>query len=256
MTWRKHRRAGSGGLERSQMKMLVFTVLMGAAKSSAGAKMMLASAKYHGIDVEIIDGSWTNPYDAKLVQPWKELKYRTGYSHIIFADGVDTIFATGLGELHHKFGRFNHPFVIAGEHFCWPFPQKYTAATPLQQHRFRNLNSGFWMATWDGFHDVFSKMLAMKDDGYGERGRTISNDDQGRFYRAWMEGVIDVRIDHECHLSQCLAGLDERWSPVSRDMLWGKRPQNKITKSFPCTFHCNGAGEKWRLKGIYAMTTL
>lgn len=239
-----------------QMKTLVFTVLMGKAKTSAGAKLMLDSAKYHGIEIEPIDGTWTNNFDGKLVQSWDKLKDRTGYTHIVFVDGADTIFATGLGELQHKFDRLNHHFVMAGEHYCWPFPQKYAAKTPLQQHRFRNINAGFWMATWDGYQDVFPKMLAIKDDGYSEKGVTVSNDDQARFTRAWMEGVIDVRVDHECQLSQCTAGLDQRWSPLNQDILWGKRPQNKITKSFPCTFHCNGGGEKWRLQRIYEMTTM
>lgn len=238
------------------MKTLVFTVLMGRAKSSDGAKLMLDSAKYHGIEIEILDGAWTNYYDGKVVQPWNKLKDRTGYSHILFVDGTDTIFASGLGEIRHKFDRFNHQFVMASEHYCWPFPQKYAGKTPLQHHRFRNINSGFWMATWYGFQDVFSKMLAMKDDGYNEKGVTISNDDQGRFTSAWMEGVIDVKIDYECHLSQCTAGLDDHWSSLNPDILWGKRPQNRLTKSFPCTFHCNGAREKWRLPRIYEMTTM
>jgi hypothetical protein len=234
-------------------KTLVATVMM-YDKPPEEARMMAASARYHGIELCIVGEGvkYQSNFHAKIVTLFDALKDFTEYDHIIMADGGDTLFATGLGEMFTKWELYNSDFVIAAEGHCWPFPKKYQDITPGAPARFRFLNSGFYMATWDAWLRTMKQLHDMPFDGYTENDKTIQNEDQGRFYTAWMEKRIQVTLDTECRLSQSMSGIDKRRSFLSPDILWGRRPINKITGQAPCTFHCNGV-EKWRIPELWDM---
>jgi Erv1 / Alr family len=237
----------------SHEKTLVCTVLQ-YDRPPDGANLMLESARYHGIDVKIIgEGEkFENLYRSKIVRLYEAVGNLNGFDHILFIDGADTLFAAGLGEIFTKFAACGSDFVIAGEHYCYPFARRFEQRVPQPDKRFRFLNSGFYMATWDAWKKTMESMLNLLPDPYSEGGTTIENEDQARFYVAWLEGKINLTIDTDCRLCQCLNGTDGRWSWMSQDILWAKRPINKITNQAPCIFHCNG-GEKWRMREIWEM---
>jgi hypothetical protein len=229
-------------------KTLVIAPAFGYATLPQGVQWMLQSANLHGIEVTLIgrDQPWVDFYDAKISRLWKITKDLTGYDFVIMIDATDTLFATGLGELHTKWQTYNSDFVISGEINNWPWPQRY-ANHPLKDQRFGGLNSGFYMATWDAFCRTMKHLNEQKDDGYIEQGKTVKNQDQAAFWRAYMEG-LPMTIDSRCLLSQATHMIDGRWL-LNREMIWGRRPQNLWTTSFPCTFHCNGA-DTARLQGL------
>jgi hypothetical protein len=254
---------------------LVATVLMHSGPMPPGARWMLESAARYGVEVFIVGQglAWENFYTSKLVRLYEATRKLTGYDFMVFVDGDDTLFATGLEEMHERFAKFDAPFVISGDPGCWPWPQRYGNITPHALERFRYVNAGFYMASWEGYLATLEAVMNLSDDGYEEQGRTIRNDDQAAFSRAYIEGLTPIAVDHRCELSQCLNGLDGpplqrpsryRRMPIrsrhiveggchghsaSGEIEWGKRPRNRITNTFPCTFHANGI-MKDRLKDL------
>ena len=219
-----------------------------------GYQLMRRTAEYHGIELSIFGEGlkWENYVQSKVVRFFDWARKLRGYDYIVFVDADDTLFATGLGELHAKFEQYGSDFVMAGEHYCWPFGKQFDKRTPNQSQRFRNACSGFYMATWPAFLDRIEKLIQMPAPADPQFAR-VAHCDQGRFQYAWMNGYLDLAVDYRCLLSQSMNGLDGRWLPTNQDILWGRRPQNRITSSYPCTFHCNGGCQKWRLPEIAEM---
>ena len=222
----------------------------------AGWSMLLATAAKFGVEVTRFCGGrgWQNFYHTKIGSLYTETKNLSGYDYIVFVDAHDTLFCTGLEEMHKAFTRQCRPFVISGEHHCWPWPKKYSAVNPLGgSHRFRHPNSGFYMAEWGAYLKTMQTIIDMPDDGYQEDGRTIKNDDQAAFYRAYMEQsalCLNMGVDYTCELSQALAALEVGMTEKGKDLAWGVRPVNRTYGTRPCALHANGA-EKWRLKPLH-----
>ncbi|MBI1374567.1 MAG: hypothetical protein GC159_17760 [Phycisphaera sp.] len=235
---------------------LVITPMFYAGKPPQTARWFMESAAYHGIEVTPIGvgEKWQGYFTSKVERVYAELKDATDYDYVLLVDGVDCLFATGLGEIHTKFEKLGHPFLISGEHFCWPWTKKYGDACPVPKNvpnRFRYPNSGGYMATWDAFTSRLEALIETEDNGYQEKGRGIKQCDQAAFFHLFMEQPGSIEVDYGCDIFQCLGGLDWRWV-LNHDIEWGKRPFNHLTKTSPCVFHANGK-EKWRLKTLWEL---
>ena len=210
-----------------------------------GVLDMLETAHYHGIDVTPIGQgqSFGNFRSAKIDRLYMEVAKMRGYDYVMMVDACDTLFAADLCEIHSCFEGFDCPFVIGGESNCWPAdirPEvEETYRNKYPQHRFRYLNTGFYMATRDAFQAVLGKLQSLFV-GYA--------DDQGLFHKAWMAGEINLRIDYECRLCQCLYGVTDA------DVQWGKRPRNLSYGTHPCVFHGNGISKSQLGKLKQALT--
>ena len=218
----------------------------------AGVYAMLETASLHGVDVTLIglDEPHVSNYESKLVKLLAAVRPLQDYEFVVIADAVDLLWATGLGELHYQFARYGAPFIMSGEANCWPHGQ-YTDRMPNAPHRFRFLNSGFYMATWPEFLDVTEKLLASPAFLHPKYAR----DDQGVWQDAWMRGSIRLRVEYECRLCQSLHGVNGHWSMLNPDIAWGKRPKNLVTNSYPCVFHGNGDGKRF-MDGLRDMLLL
>lgn len=212
---------------------------------------MLDSAAYHGIEVTVFGGGmrWEGYCTSKVVRFFEWARQFKNYDYIVFTDGDDVLYATGLGELHQKFLTYAAGFVMSGEHYCWPY-HLLDKRLPNQGQRFKNPCSGFYMATWPSFLEILEKVLSSPQHDPLICGDKIANCDQGKYQYAYATQQIDMQVDVHCRLCQSLNGLDGRWTPACLDMEWGKRPRNKLTNSYPCVFHANG-GSKWRLPDIW-----
>lgn len=198
------------------------------------ATWMLDSAARHGIEVVMLGGGepWVSLYRAKMQRLYETLCRRTDYDYIVFVDGRDSLWATGLGELHAKFEKMGAAFVMSAEINCWPFRQY---ASPRPTARFKYLNSGFYMATWDAFLAVFKSVIDVPMPANQWMTKQIQQCDQSRFMYALGEKFIDIKLDHDCALSQTLYYVD-----TVTELTHERRPQNKLTGMHPCTFHANG----------------
>jgi len=218
---------------------LVCTTLMYPVGLPQGARLMLESARRVGIDVEVIGAGlpFDNWWVSKCVRLFEAIGDRQEFDHILFVDGEDILFLAPLDEFHEGFASYGAPFVIGGEHICWPC--SWLADHPaFGSALYRYPQAGFWMATWQGFLDAFAALHAVRDperqmDNY----QTIFNCDQARFHLAIADGSLPAAIDVEqrlCHNFLRNAPLD--WSEPAR-------PRSPFTKSRPCLLHFNGTSK-------------
>jgi hypothetical protein len=77
-------------------------------------------------------------------------------------------------------------------------------------------------------------------------GQTIYNCDQARYQLGAAGGTLDIGINTEQRLSQCLHRLDNRSTSDNADIDWSNpaRPRNRTTGQQTCTIHCNGPDKR------------
>lgn len=194
----------------------------------------MATAKRHGIEPQNADpdfwpgDSWaTKEWFRKTASQAKFVReHKDEYSHFMFVDSHDIVFATGWDEIMSKYERFGSPIVFASECYPWPV-QAQKDLYPRTTHRCRFLNAGFWMATTDAAMALLAEMesVAVK--------RELC--DQGIAVNAFLANRHHIMLDTACSLCFC-CNLD---SLNYLELLPG-RPKTKDTHQYPCMFHGNG----------------
>jgi len=204
-------------------------------------RWLIESANRNGIDVEVIglDLLYENWWLSKCVRLWESVARRDAYEHIVFVDGLDTLFAAGLDELLAGLEYYDADFLVSGEDICWPYQDLADNPRFDQRQRFRYPNSGFWMATWPAFLREFEKLLSMPHTDRQADHQTIYNCDQGRYELGIADGSLNMAVDVERRSSIALHYLGAG-AATSPEIKWGKRPRIRGSKIRPCTIHCNG----------------
>jgi hypothetical protein len=160
-------------------------------------------------------------------------EHASEYSHFMFTDSYDVVFAAGWREIMEKYERFDSPIVFASE--CCPWPNaKQAVFYPETKHRCKYLNAGFWMATTEAAIDLLTEIetVASKREQC----------DQGICVDAFLSRRHPIKLDTACSLCFC-CNLDSlSFLDLSRD-----RPITKDTGEQPVMFHGNGASP---LQGI------
>lgn len=149
------------------------------------------------------------------------------YTHFIFTDSYDLVFAAGYEEIIAKFEKLNSPIVFAAECYCWP-DQANVQRYPSNNLRCRFLNAGMWIATAEAALP-FTLDLALIA---AQREKC----DQGIVTEMFLSGRYGIALDGTCSLCFCM-NMD---SPSYLD-LSAPRPKTKDTGEEPCLFHGNGA---------------
>lgn len=148
------------------------------------------------------------------------------YSHFIFTDSYDVVFAAGFDEIIGKFDRLDAPIVFAAE--CYPWPDQGQASLyPQTPHRCNFLNAGMWIATAKAALP-FTRDLA-------EIAARREKCDQGIVVDMFLAKKHPIELDRTCSLCFCM-NID---SPSYLD-LSGARPKTKDTGEEPALFHGNG----------------
>lgn len=224
-------------------KTLVCTTVMHPAGIPHETAWLIESAERHGIELTVIGQGmqFENWWLSKFVRLWEAVGHRQEFDNIVFIDGTDSLFATGLEELLEGFpGRGD--FVVAGESNCWPFWELGNAPAFDQCETYRYPNPGFWMATWPAFQREMAALLAMPHTEHQVNGETIYNNDQGRIGLGIAQGRLDITIDVARRCSLALHYLGDR-TTTDPEIEWGPRPRIVATNVRPCTIHCNGAAK-------------
>lgn len=172
---------------------------------------------------------------------YKAIKDKTiNTSHIIFTDSWDVVFCTSPMEIMERYISFNFPIVVSCERNCFPDDlkseyDKLEAPTP-----YKYLNSGFIVGETEAILAVLEAMDLpnQPEDHRRADGTNFHLNDQS----LWLEQGIKrrdlVTLDYYQTLSQTLhEGKIEEFD------LSEKRIRNKITNSYPCTFHFNGGSK-------------
>lgn len=158
------------------------------------------------------------------------------YSHFLFTDSYDVVFAAGWDEILRKFVAFNSPIVFGAECYCWP-DQAQVPLYPSNNLRCRFLNAGMWMAETKAAIS-FTRELA-------EIAARREKCDQGIVTDMFLSKKHPIVLDHTCSLCFC-CNMDS----LSYLDMSGGRPRTRDTGQEPCLFHGNGASD---LRGICAV---
>lgn len=156
------------------------------------------------------------------------------YSHFMFVDAYDVVFAAGWPEIMEKFQSYNTPILFGAECCCWPPDPELCARYPQTNRRCKYLNAGFWMGETWAIAPLVEEldMLSMKKEKC----------DQAILRDLFLSGRHPAKLDTECKILMC-CNLD------SHDFIEMKlgRWTNTETGQSPCLFHGNGASDLSRL---------
>lgn len=195
----------------------------------------LATAKRNGLNPQNFDDTdwpgadWTQiPWYRKSEGQARFVReHATEFTHFIFTDSYDVVFAAGMDEILRKFQALNSPIVFGAECYCWPDVNQ-AGLYPANPHRCRYINAGFWMATTEAAIPFTSDLAAIA----AKREKC----DQGIVTDMLLSKRHPIVLDSTCSLCFCM-NMD---SPIYLD-LSGTRPKTTDTGEEPCLFHGNGA---------------
>jgi len=147
------------------------------------------------------------------------------FTHFMFVDSYDVVFATGWEEILDKYERIDSPIVFAAECCPWPLAEQ-AYMYPHTPNRTKFLNAGGWIAT----ADAAMALLTDIETAAAKRDQC----DQGIAVDAFLSQKHPIVLDTACSLWFC-CNLDS----LNYLDLSG-RPRTTDTMQYPCMFHGNG----------------
>lgn len=194
----------------------------------------LKSAARYGITIHNADNSsWGGP-DWRDIQWYKKtlaqikfVREHPEFTHFMFTDSHDFIFAAGWDEILFKYRQYDSPIVFGSECYPWPKPEQASLYPPWPG-RCRYLNAGFWIGTAPA---ALSLLEVMEQKAVQK-----IQCDQGFTVDLFLSGKHPIKLDNKCSLLHC-CNMD------SLEFLrqHGDRIINTETNELPCCFHGNGA---------------
>lgn len=195
----------------------------------------LDTAKRQGIDPQNFDSEdwpgadWTTiPWYRKSEGQARFVReHASEFTHFVFTDSYDVVFAAGMDEIMAKFQKLNSPIVFAAECYCWPKLEQ-AALYPPTPHRCKYLNAGMWIATTEAaipFTEELAAIAAKRE-----------KDDQQIVVDMFLSKRHPIELDRTCSICYCMNMGSDKLLDLSEP-----RPRAKDTLEYPCLFHANGA---------------
>lgn len=151
---------------------------------------------------------------------------------ILFVDGFDIVFTSGIKPIIEKFLASGKRIIFGAEKSCWP-DRSLESEYPTSPNDYRFLNSGNFIGYASDIDKILKK--AKKDN--------LPNiaDDQLYYTKEFLYGEYKdlISLDYHCEIFQCLAWAYEDIK-LQRDSIY-----NKATKTRPLTFHGNSGKDKF-----------
>lgn len=200
----------------------------------------METSRRHGIEPQNADPNVWPGNDWKTIEWWRKsaaqaeyVRSHPEYTHFLFCDSYDVVFASGWEEIMDKFERFDSPLVWSAE--CYPWPAVDQASLyPETPHRCKYLNAGFWMGT----HDA---ALAMITDIESIAKLRIQCD-QGIAVDMFLSKRHPIALDTACSICFCCNLDSQSFLDFS-----GSRIKTTDTGEVPCLFHGNSNADLNRI---------
>jgi hypothetical protein len=175
---------------------------------------------------------WPRIKITQMLEHFQQMK-RTGATHILYTDGRDSFFLSGLMEIKLKYFYVGAPgCLMATETEC--YPRCWLADRfPDPGHHYRWLGSGQFM----GELDYLIPMWQMLRDDYMDKVGEDQNE-QGWMVQAFVDGKFGPQfvLDTECQVFQSAGNGDL----ADELQVMDGRIYNALTQTFPCAIHFNG----------------
>lgn len=164
-------------------------------------------------------------------------------SHIIFCDCFDLVFATNPNELFKKYKQFTAPFVVSSEKNCFPADLKDDFDNLYKDHDtpYKYLNSGMIVAEVDAMLTVLESMDAknIPPDHWDEEKKCMINPNDQEYYQIeMMKQPVRMVMDIYQILCNTLHSVELDELGFNEERIF-----NKVTKTYPCSFHLNGGAK-------------
>lgn len=194
----------------------------------------MSTARRNGIEPFNADDSDWGGLDWTRIQWWKKIEAQQRFvlehpefTHVMFTDSLDVVFAAGWDEITAKYLAYNSPIVFGTESYCWP-KKEQASLYPETNHRSKYLNAGFWMATREAAIPFLAEAA--------KRAATHTQCDSGIFVDLFLSKQWPIVLDNKCSLLYCMNNGSAEFLE-KRD----GRPTCVNTGEKPCLFHGNGA---------------
>ena len=171
--------------------------------------------KFHGVGQPYAD--WRSMLVRYTLPHMREL-LGEGYSHVLYMDGIDSLFVAGTAEIVAKYERTGAPSILFSGDSDIPLShsENWIGKAPWKYP-----NAG-------GYIGILSSIISL-----WER-LSEQNPDEGNYQR-WVEqcGFERISIDHDCLIFQ---NMDGHPSVMPN----GCRVLNAVTATYPCILHFRG----------------
>ena len=165
--------------------------------------------------------------------------------YLVFCDCFDLVFATTLEHLMLKYKQFAAPIVVSAEKNCFPGTYKDDFdARHIGNSPYKYLNSGMIVGETDAILAALESMNAPEiPNDYWDGEKMVNPNDQEYWQAEYVKQPVRIVLDTEQILCNTLHQVEIDELDFSEE-----RIANKITKTYPCSFHLNGGAKTGGLR--------
>jgi hypothetical protein len=163
--------------------------------------------------------------------------------YIIFSDCYDLVFSAPLQKLISEYLLFKSPVVISAEKNCFPevFKAEYDKLAEDIISPYKYLNSGLIVGETEAILTTLESIDAknIPNDYWDEENKCMINpNDQEYYQEAFLKQPVPISLDRYQVLCNTLHNVELDELDFSQERIF-----NKVTQSFPCSWHLNGGAK-------------
>jgi len=163
--------------------------------------------------------------------------------HLIVCDCFDLVFACEPKQLYLKYLQFQSPVVISAEKNCFPADLKdeYDKLGEDFDSPYKYLNSGMVVGETEAILAILESMDAknIPNDYWSEEKNCMINpNDQEYYLKEFLKQPVPISLDRYQILCNTLHSVPLDELDLTQDHIF-----NKVTQTYPCSFHLNGGSK-------------
>ncbi|HEV8551142.1 MAG TPA: hypothetical protein VGQ57_18970 [Polyangiaceae bacterium] len=164
---------------------------------------------------------------------------------VAYVDGRDSVFLAGAPRIERSFGELRSGVVVSAEAASWPiYDRAWIARFPEHPSGCRWPNAGQWMGERQhviGALEALAELATRSARGAPalERCRRVAHDDQILWQTAWLDGLVDLKLDYDGCIFRNVNTLDTSLID-NRDFDFGEELVFRASGQSPSILHFSG----------------
>lgn len=168
--------------------------------------------------------------------------------YLIFCDCFDLVFAQSPKQLFLKYLQFASPLVISAEKNCFPdtYKAEYDKLAEDIVIPYKYLNSGMIVGEVEAMLAVLEDIDApnIPNDYWSQEKNCMINPNDQEYYQAsFLRQPVPITLDRYQILCNTLHSVQKEELDFDGDYIF-----NKVTQTYPCSFHLNGGSKTGGLR--------